>query len=415
MAVRNKSTQPVDSSRPGIVVNNINIRPANRSRADINVWRSAMVSAETNVTGTRVAIYDLYEDCLLDPVLSSLIDKRLMAITNTRLRFVRDGEDVPELLPILRSNEFKNALKEVLKSKMWGITLIENTFAPQYGIYNIPRKHIRTRKGVIAYEQYSDIGFSYREGMFLNTMVEVGDADDLGLLLKAVPYVLYKRGCMGDWSQFSEIFGMPMRIGRYDGFDDATRIALDNALEKAGSALSMSIPKNAEIEVIESKSTAQSSDLYKSLINVCDEQLSILILGQTETTKSSQSSGYAQSKTHAETEDDINKDDREFLLSILETKFRHVFTQAGLPMENGVWMFESDQEHISLSERVVIDTTLKNAGLPIDDDYFYEKYNIPKPANYNKLKKQPATPEAPQRLALSADEDLLQKLRDFFG
>lgn len=421
MANKKQAVTKTTAATDNIVINNLVIRPVDRTPKDIAHWRNAHRSAESRPLGMRTALYDLYDDCLLDPVLSSLIDKRLMSVTNVKLRFMKDGEDVEALTPVLKCNEFKRALKEALNSRIWGITLLENSFKP-YKVYCVPRKHIRPRTGMISTEQMADTNLiNYREGMFLNTMVEVGGCDDFGLLLKAIPYVLYKRGCMGDWAQFTEVFGMPTKVGRYDGFDNATRIALENALDKAGSALSIVIPKEAQLEFLESKTTSMSSDLYKALINLCDEQLSILILGQTETTKSSESSGYAQSKTHEKTENEINHDDREFLLSVLEEKFNPIFTAAGYPMEGGVWMFEDDEENISLKDRVVIDTTLKTAGLPIDDDYFYEKYNIPKPAAYDKMiaeKKEVKVPDPVKEkdVKLSANDlALLDKVRDFFA
>jgi len=420
MATAKKNTV-TKKSAPGVNITNHNlvIRSANRGSKDIGDWRNAHRAAESSLLEIRTQLYDMFNDIELDPHLSSVIDKRLMAVTNVKLRFIKEGKDVEALNEVLKSKEFKKLLKEVLKSKMWGITLAETSFRP-FNAWIVPRKHIRPKNGIIAYEQSSDTGFSYREGMYLNTMVEVGEPDDLGLLLKAAPFVLIKRGCMGDWAQFTEIFGMPTKVGRYSGYDNATRLALENALDEAGSALSIVIPEEAKLEFLESKTTNASPDLYKSLINLCDEQISILILGQTETTKSSESSGYAQSKTHAQTEADINKDDRAFVISILETSITHVLTQAGYPMEGGEWVFENDEESLSLKDRVEIDTKLKAAGLPIDDEYFYTKYSIPMPKDYVKIKannevKKKVDEKKTSKKELSLSEDLLQKMNDFFA
>lgn len=395
-----------------IVNHNIVIRPAQRSRKDIKDWRNAHKNAESSVLGTRIELYDLYDDILLDPHLSSLIDKRLMAVTNVKLRYMKDGEDVAELKDVLKSKHFKTLLKECLNSILWGVTVCELSFNP-FKVWNAPRKHIRPRTGIIAYEQSGTTGVSYRDSMYANTVIEVGEPNDLGKLVKAVPYILYKRGCMGNWAQYAEVFGMPTKIGRYDGYDSNTRIALQKALDEAGAALSIVLPKEASLEFLESKTTTGSADLYKSLINLCDEQLSILILGQTETTKSSDSSGYAQGKIHAKTEDEINKDDRAFILSVLETSVTHILTQAGYPMEGGEWVFEDKEEDVTLKDRVEIDIKLKASGLPIDDDYFYIKYNIPKPDNYEQIKKEAAKKIENNTLALNTD--LLHKLNDFFA
>lgn len=411
-----KATKTKDQTPINIVNHDLIIRPVDRSRKDIADWRNAHRAAESSVLETRTQLYDLYDDILLDPILSTLVDKRLMAVTNVKLRFVdKNGKDIEALKPVLKSMALKTLIKETLNAKLWGITVAEISFTPNMQTWIAPRKHIRPKRGVLAYEQNSDQGFSYREGMFLNTIVEVGDYDDLGKLVKAVPYVLYKRGCMGDWAQFSEIFGMPTKIGRYSGYDQNTRLQLEKALDEAGSALSIVIPEEAKIELLESKNTANSAEIYDKFISLIDKQLTILILGQTETTSSSSSSGYAQSKTHAQTEKDINEDDREYVLSVLNTSITHVLAQAGFPMEGGEWVFEEDEENLSLKDRVEIDTKLKASGLPIDDEYFYKKYSIPVPKDYDKRKKEAEAKKKDEKLNLAFNPELMQKLADFFG
>lgn len=385
-----KKTTPIKKAtqRPGgkkdgagVLINNYNIhiRTADRTSKDIQGYNNALRSAEASPLETRSELLDLMTDVERDPVLSSLMDKRCMAVTNTKLRYVRDGKDVEEMLPIIKSPAFKRLLREVVRSRFYPTTLIESYFKPSYDMWVIPRKHVRPYAGIIAYNQWDNSGFSYKEGHFLNTLIELGEPDEFGLLVKAIPYVIYKRGCLGDWAQYAEIFGMPTRVGKYNGYDDATRIALKKALDEAGSALSIIIPEGANLDLKYPTTTSGSSDLYKALKDACDEQLSILFLGQTETTKSSSSSGYAQSKVHAGTEDEINADDRAYVISVLDTQFKHVLQQHGFPVESGEWLWDFGREQISLKDRVDIDTKLVDMGLPVDDDYFYETYGIPKP------------------------------------
>lgn len=437
---KNKSgTSVVNSTTDGssIIINNLVIRTAQRGSSDMSSWRAAHRQAEAVLgTGSRVLLYDLCDDVSLDPHLSAIIDKRIMSITNHKLKFVRDNKEVEEISSVIRSRGFRTLLREIMLAPFWGISLIELSKDAEGNIipYSVPRKHIRPRTQQIVAEQYAadGSGINYREGIYLHTCIEVGTPNDLGLLLKAIPFVLYKRGCWGDWAQYSEVFGMPTKIGRYSGYDEATRIALETALDNAGSALSIVIPEEAKLDFLESKSTTASGNLYKDLASACDEQLSILILGNTETTKSSASSGYAQSSTHSDQQEQIAEDDRAYVLGYLETEVRRVFKSMGYAMDGGEWQFEPYQEDISLKDRVTIDTTLRNAGLPIDDDYFYEKYDIPKPLNYKELQKEkkatdadaPAEddkkekPKTKKELLQNSDSPItltLQDLKDFFG
>jgi hypothetical protein len=386
-----KKTTPKAADASSIIIQKLVLRTTQRGRKDLTDWRAAHQQAESIIsTGSRIQLYDLYDDAQLDAHLSAVIDKRIMSITNHKLQFVRNGKDVEEVAKVIRSRGFREVLREIMLAQFWGISVVEiqKDTAGNLATCSIPRKHIRPRSQQVVAEQYGadGTGIPYREGMYLNTCIEIGTPNGLGLLLKAVPYVLYKRGCWGDWAQYSEVFGMPTKIGRYNGYDEATRVALEEALDKAGSALSIVIPEEAKLEFLESKTTTASGNLYKDLAAACDDQLSILILGNTETTKSSQSSGYAQSETHSHQQQQIADDDRAYVLGYLDTEVRRVLTALGYPMDAGEWQWQAEQENISLKDRVVIDTTLKTAGLPIDDDYFYEAYSIPKPTNYDALK-----------------------------
>ena len=111
----------------------------------------------------------------------------------------------------------------------------------------------------------------------------LGGKKDLGLLLKCAPYSLYKRGGISDWAQFIELFGQPVRIIKYDSFDEQTRSELKKILDESGSSLSLMIPRQADFEIKDGKQTNCDGNLQLSFIKAMNEELSITILGNTET------------------------------------------------------------------------------------------------------------------------------------
>lgn len=432
------------NTKEPIVINNIVIRPVVRTTQDIGKWRSALQSAEST-NPQRILLYDLYSDLLLDAYLSSLIDKRILGVTKTALRYYdRDGKEVIEMTDLIGKRQFRNLRKEIMLQKFWGITVIELT-APGgiFKVYSVPRKHIRADLGRIVYEQSGTTGDNYKELPFSNYIAEIGDRYDLGLLLKAAPYVIYKRGGFGDWSKFAELFGMPFREARYDGFNDAVRIQLEKAMEQYGSAPWAVLPKEAEFTLHESKNTQGGGQLYDQLRKACNDELSVLILGQTETTTSSSSSGYAQSQTHAQVEDAINQSDREDELAIMNEQIAPILANLGYPIQEGGYF-----DHIipgdELSKKDLAGVLVQleeGLRLPIDDDYIYETFGIPKPADYNARKEAQANeaskpPEPPmptkkkgkrnprpteddtskpdEKLAASLWNQFRHKLADFF-
>lgn len=377
------------NTKDPIVVNNIVIRPVVRSTQDIGKWRSALQSAEAT-NPLRIQLYDLYADLLLDATLSSLVEKRVLGVTKTELRYYdRSGKEVEELTDLIGKKQFRSLRKELMLQKFWGITVAElSIINDSFKIYNVPRKHIRSDLGRIVFEQTGTQGINYKEPPYSNYVVEVGDRYDLGLLLKAAPYVIYKRGGFGDWSKFAEIFGMPFREARYDGYNDAVRIQLEKAMEQYGSAAYAILPEEVKFTLHESKNTQGGGQLYDQLRKACNDELCILILGQTETTTSSSSSGYAQSKTHAAVEDDINQSDREDELSIMNEQIAPILANLGYPIQEGGY-FDHVMPDDKLSKKdqaTVLVELSKGLNLPIDDDYIYEAFDIPKPADYDAKK-----------------------------
>jgi len=174
--------------------------------------------------------------------------------------------------------------------------------------------------------------------------------------------------------------------------------------------------------------------LQERFKNACDEQLSILVLGQTETTKSSSSSGYAQSQTHETQQLEITQDDMDYELDFLNSeKFLTILQSYGLPVAGGHFEHEEEADPDWLIKELEIDTQFP---APLDDDYFYEKYKRPKPANYDAIKAEKkeqqgneppeAKPPHKQQQKRESVEDLLDeapegwlnklrhKLADFF-
>ncbi|MBL0144919.1 MAG: hypothetical protein IPP48_03330 [Chitinophagaceae bacterium] len=217
------------------IENYITGRPVRRTIFDIADWRKALEHAESD-NGNRVNLYDLYNDILLDPHLSSQWQKRISNITNTRWKFFAGEKYVEELEGLLQSPQFEEVLTELMNTLAWGKTVLElgkktiSRFSKKkqvLSVYNVKRQHIRPKEGVIVKEQNNSAAniteaIKYKEGNYANYVADLGSNTDLGLILKAVPYVLLKRGDVGDWAQFVQLFGMPFREYRYSGYDDAS-------------------------------------------------------------------------------------------------------------------------------------------------------------------------------------------------
>jgi phage gp29-like protein len=185
------------------------------------------------------------------------------------------------------------------------------------------------------FEQSGNDGVYYREAPYNKFVLEVGRYDDFGLLLKAAPYVIYKRGDMGNWANFTQLFGMPFREARYSGYNEATRLQIEQGLQSMGSAGYGIFPDDAKIDFHEANNVQANGLLYDTLRKACNEELSMLILGQTGTTIQTPGK-LGGENTNAQTEDDINADDRKFELAVMNEKVLPILSNLGYKVNAGV-------------------------------------------------------------------------------
>ena len=360
-----------------IIVNELNVRSADRSRKDIATWRGALIIAESVYYPNRTRLYDLYEDIILDGHLSGIIAKRIDTVLNKEIFFESQGRKDHSMDELIRSLPFRNLVRTVMETQLWGMSAVEFLPGKELAYDIIPRKHVRPELGIISYEQGGTDGIPYAD---LQNVWVMGGTKDLGLLLKCAPYCLYKRGGLSDWAQYIELFGQPVRVIKYDSYDEQTKAELKKILDESGSSLSLMIPRQADFEIKDGKQTNCDGNLQLSFIKALNDEMSILILGNTETTTSSLSTGYAQSKVHLEQQYEITLSDLTYTAAMLNTeKFKSVLRGYGYTIDNGRFAFAKDTDIDYLKARIAIDRELAQV-VPVPESYWYDTYGMP----YNK-------------------------------
>ncbi|MBR6905217.1 MAG: DUF935 family protein, partial [Bacteroidales bacterium] len=230
--------------------------------------------------------------------------------------------------------------------------------------------------------------FLYLQPPLANYMVWAGDPTDMGIFASVAQYVIYKRGGFGDWSQFAEMFGMPFRELSYDDYDEATRAKLEQAMEDWGSAGYLIKPKGAELTLHDTGGSTSSADVYDLLISKCDAAISKVILGNTLTTEQGEIGSQALGEVHKEAEGEKNESDKLFVLSVLNTRFRAVLKRFGFNLQGGEIMYEGlETDWAKLKDKWDVISSIRQE-VPVDDDYIYDEFPIPKPDNYEQLKEE---------------------------
>mgnify|MGYP001316077637 CR=1 FL=1 len=362
------------------------IRSVDRSRKDIADWWTELQNAESVYYPNVSGLFDIYSTVRIDTHLGGIIEKRISSVINKKLYFKKGGNKIDSLDDLIKSETFKELRRELRERKFWGRAGFEFIVGPNFAYNVIPKKHIRIESQTIASEQYDSKGTSYK-GVW-NLWV-LGKRDDFGLLLSCTPYALWKKGNMGDWAMFVEIFGQPFIIFTYDAHDKKTKEELDTIMKNIGSGTKLQVPKQVQLKLEDGKQSNANGDLQEKLRVACNNEMSVRILGATETTTSSSSSGYAQSKEHAEQQDEIILSDMEEELSNLnDPQFLSILKSYGYDVDGGEFCYEKNIDLAKVKQMIDIVKACKELGLPVDDDYLYELTGIPKPKNYEALKRE---------------------------
>lgn len=123
--------------------------------------------------------------------------------------------------------------------------------------------------------------------------------------LVAIAYVA-KRYTTPQLVRFLEVMGIPARIARYEGLNEAERNDLLRQLRKLGTDAAAIIPKSVDIELLESKGRGGPAEFVTAL-NWWDAQISKAVVGQTMTTDAGASR--SQSDTHYSVRIDFTQHD----------------------------------------------------------------------------------------------------------
>lgn len=351
---------------------------------DIQKYMNSVRSARSIDHSYRVQLYDMYESATLDLHLSGVLAKRLRGVTQIPIEFHRDGQADDVITPQLRSPWFKELRKEIILSEFWGFSLFQ-FYTDEQGFIryqSVNRKHYDpVRRELLKYQgDLSGIPIDDFEDVLF-----IGKERELGIFAEILPAVLYKRGDMSDWARFCNIFGMPIREYTYDAGDEEARRRLIADARRQGSNAVYIHPKESSLNLIESGNKSGSSELYKTFADYWDGKISIRVLGNTLTTDAQSTGTQALGTVHKAEEDEMNADDRDFILDTLNYYMRPIFSSLGFNVDGGEFVY-AHKDKVDSAKQVDIVMKLNQLGLPIDDDYLYEFSGIPKPENYDQIK-----------------------------
>jgi phage gp29-like protein len=282
--------QNVDKKRPdsGAIYKTVIQTQLTRSRANIGKWVGAVALAESIKTPDRTELIRLFKEVDRDPHLRSLMSTRTNAVLSTPyfLRKKGDAErDVDQTLKI-QNEWFVRFLELTIEARFYGYSLIqldEIVDDKFKSVELVPREYVVPEMSSVRLKLASKEMKSFIDPPYSDWCVGVGDRFDLGVMNNAIPFLIYKKDVLAAWSEYADLFGAPIRIGRTDVQNNVKRENMNDMLENMGSMSWGTFDINDTLELIESNNR-DAYNVFKEMATTVNSEISKLFVGQTGTT-----------------------------------------------------------------------------------------------------------------------------------
>lgn len=192
---------------------------------------------------------------------------------------------------------------------------------------------------------------------------------------------LFKNYDLKDWVAFAEVYGMPLRIGKYEqGASADDKKALIAAIRSLGSDAAGIISKSTEIEFIEAQKSG-SLNIYETLAHFCDAQMSKAILGQTLTTEAGGMRGEgsrALGEVHNEVRQDLVRADAKALAKTIRNQILRPAVGFSFGWDAPVPDFRFlHEESEDLKELAEVYEKLWQIGFDLSQEHVSERFQVP--------------------------------------
>lgn len=171
------------------------------------------------------------------------------------------------------------------------------------------------------------------------------------------------------WANFIERFGIPFMMGKFDTGDTEGKNTLTNAFRLAVRLGGLVISKKTEAELVQA-STGDTSGSHEKFINLCNREISRLIVGQDLSGQSSATGelGGGTAKLQSEVRDDLRKMDARLLsLTIRDGLLAQLCQINGKTGRVPIILFGSDSAS-ELASVMSLVKSLSDSQLEPDDD-----------------------------------------------
>lgn len=235
-----------------------------------------------------------------------------------------------------------------------------------------------------------------------------GQAARNGLFRTLAWLYMFKHYAVHDFAEFLELYGMPIRIGKYGaGATEQEKKTLLRAVAEIGHNAAGIMPEGMMIELHQAASgTTAASNPFMAMAEWCEKSATRLILGQTLTSGADgKASTNALGQVHNEVRCDLLVSDAKRLAQTVTQQIIEPFLRVNFAIgaDTRLPAFEFDtRETADLAQFADAIPKLVDVGVPIPESWAREKLAIPDAAEGERLLGRGLSDNPVNRAALAA-------------
>jgi phage gp29-like protein len=357
-----------------------------RGHEDLETLEDAIVQSENVDRPKRTLLNGIYDIIEKDPHLHSQWENRKMKIIQREYSFKKGEEENEKIKEIFSGEWFHEFLHLAMDAKKYGFQLIAfgNWDGSKYNysktkdgfvmkpVRAINRNHVIPEKGIITKNSNDDYGMDVFNNPFTKSLLFLGDTKDKGFLFKCAKYILIKNNCLLNWSEFAEIFGHDLRVGKTETTGQKRKDFVNMLKKLASSGIGvMDVDDSIEFA---GTSRSDAYQVYKELNEYVDKNISKVIFGQDVV---SDMTGVTRGTAAENITDVYSEHDAKYLKGIINDSLIPKMIQHGVSgLDGGIRFDWVNTEELSLTEKSEIDLKISQMGFKHDLEYIEKTYNV---------------------------------------
>ena len=241
----------------------------NYTAKTIEDWMLAVLAATNPDDPRRGLLMRFFNSLKLDLHLMSCVDNRILPVQCAPFKLVdKSNNENAEVHKLFERPWYIDVVKIICMHTFEGTKLIEmiklNDKLELAEVREIPQSNFLPERGLVIKEEYDNRGVEYKQGLYANYYIQIGNDYSLGLFNEIAMIVLAKKLGLGSWMSYIAKYGVPPLFIVTDRMDDTRLKELHNMAMSFRSNHFVILNGNEKIELPKDSNT----DGYQSFSNL---------------------------------------------------------------------------------------------------------------------------------------------------